>query len=1367
MGVRHIVSSLWLVHGVVLVTTETGAGADTGAGEEYLEMTETKWDGKTPWFTGSTCECNGWATRCQFSEELFRATGRGGRCLQCQGNRDGPQCERCKENHYLSLVKDKLGRQACEPCDCHPDGSINIQCSMEGECSCKPGVAGKRCDQCAPDFWKFPGFDDPGCQSCRCLEEGSFGNRPDCDTLDGDCHCKQNVEGRSCEKCKSGYFQIERDNKFGCTPCFCYGHTSQCHMADGYVRSVIKSEFSRGPDDWVSEDPSRPLHDKTIFNAYKKLIGLKSSSEAAYFVAPPKFLGDQRASYNQELRFSLKVGASDLGPRPSVEDIIIIGGGENPNQISLPITEQNNPLPTESLQSFAYRLNESPNLGWIPRLGAKDYISIFSNITAIKIRGSFVQSGEGFIDGVQLDSAELGYSGQAVTWIEECECPTGYSGQFCQTCQRGYHHEHSAGPFARCVPCNCHGHSDYCDEESGMCDCIHNTAGEACDTCADGFYGNALSGTPDDCQPCPCPSVMGQDGRMRTGRCYWLEGQRDSPVCSECPAGRTGSRCELCEDGYFGDPEGIHGNPSLCQKCECNNNIDTSAIGNCDRVTGECLRCIENTDGLNCENCKQGFFGNALTSRKEGDPAKCQSCQCYPPGSQQRGGEPSCSGGTGECSCRENVVGHNCEQCKDTYWNIDSGAGCDPCNCDPIGSVSASCDVQTGRCYCRPGVTGQRCDICMSNHFGFSMEGCQACECDPQGSTDHQCDELTGQCPCRDKVEGRRCERCMENTRTREGYVGEKVCEPCEECYNLVQHAANQHRHNLQQLDKLLQQIAENPEPVGDDFEESLATLEQRIQLTLEDSLKISENAIDGSLREQLENLTLRLKEVNQLVQESREQLNGGEDQGEQAFKVAEKAHKIIHEAQEALKAVDFHMIKDGKKALRDAQERSRKFGEGSEKMSDIASKARKLSEQQESDAHQIEKMATETFTLSNKANQLARDALEEQVKNANQIQVLQNQLKEMTDKLSTVENLSFETLNDANNAYDEAISIYRKVYNLDIPNVETKNLQDKAYEVSIESERIKSDAQRLVEENIDLLKDTKFNRDELKELLNRAISQQQEVDNRLNDMIEHRKKGTESVALGNAVLNKAKETLETLRDFENRVNNNREAANKALKKTSEIRRTITQANDKTTRTAEFLKGTDKDSHLAISLAEESTNMANMASEKSSVIILESSTSMEATQGLRRDGKANDIKIDAIHSIVEEKKTIAARDAHLAADALREANKAQGNAEEATRKVIQAKIELDDILRIITTVEEPEPGLLDDLERRLDAAEKQYEEAGIEARLAELHVEKTQQSRWLLEYRVEIEQLTVEFESIEQIRRTLPDQCWNKIRLEP
>lgn len=68
-----------------------------------------------------------------------------------------------------------------------------------------------------------------------------------------------------------------------------------------------------------------------------------------------------------------------------------------------------------------------------------------------------------------------------------------------------------------------------------------------------------------------------------------------------------GSRCELCSDGYYGDLTGLSGTVQLCQACDCNGNVDPNAVGNCNRTTGECLKCIYNTDGQNCDQCLAGM----------------------------------------------------------------------------------------------------------------------------------------------------------------------------------------------------------------------------------------------------------------------------------------------------------------------------------------------------------------------------------------------------------------------------------------------------------------------------------------------------------------------------------------------------------------------------------------------------------------------------------------------------------------------------------------------------------------------------------------------------------------------------------------
>ena len=268
--------------------------------------------------------------------------------------------------------------------------------------------------------------------------------------------------------------------------------------------------------------------------------------------------------------------------------------------------------------------------------------------------------------------------------------------------------------------------------------------------------------------------------------------------------------------------------------------------------------------------------------------------------------------------------------------------------------------------------------------------------------------------------------------------------------------------------------------------------------------------------------------------------------------------------------------------------------------------------------------------------------------------------------------------------------------------------------------------------------------------------------------MIEHRSKGKEAIALADDILSKARDTLEMLKDFENRVDNNREAARAATKKANEIEDTIREAVTKTLKATEFLRDTDNDSHMAFSMATESSVLASRASVKAKLVSEESSKTRESTQNLLRLSKSDKKKVISFFKIIDDKGEIAARDAKTASDSLIEANKAQSSADSAALQVREAKMELDAILNVIAVVEEPEPGILEDLEKRLDAAEKKYEDAGIEARLASLHEERQRQMRLLNEYREEVVVLTNEFNnSLEEISNSLPDQCWNKIRLEP
>lgn len=68
-----------------------------------------------------------------------------------------------------------------------------------------------------------------------------------------------------------------------------------------------------------------------------------------------------------------------------------------------------------------------------------------------------------------METARLGSNGgEVAAWVEQCTCPEGYVGQFCESCAAGYKRDPvNGGPFSNCVPCECFNHSDSCEPNSG------------------------------------------------------------------------------------------------------------------------------------------------------------------------------------------------------------------------------------------------------------------------------------------------------------------------------------------------------------------------------------------------------------------------------------------------------------------------------------------------------------------------------------------------------------------------------------------------------------------------------------------------------------------------------------------------------------------------------------------------------------------------------------------------------------------------------------------------------------------------------------------------------------------------------------
>ncbi|KAM6926955.1 laminin subunit beta-4 [Lycodopsis pacificus] len=341
----------------------------------------------------------------------------------------------------------------------------------------------------------------------------------------------------------------------------------------------------------------------------------------------------------------------------------------------------------------------------------------------------------------------------------QCMCRSEVTGRRCDRCQTAF------WGFPFCRPCQCNVLSEVCDEQTGEClNCREHTTGPLCERCVEGYYGNPVSRQP--CQPCLCPEVP-NSGRFFATSCQH-DPQSLSLTC-DCREGHTGPRCDRCSPGFYGDL-GLPG--ASCEECVCNNNINPSDRNACNSLTGECQHCLYNTTGPRCQDCKPGYYGDALDR-------DCKECSCDRRGTEVTqcplGSPCFCNSRTGQCPCRTGVVGILCDECVDGYWKLDGASGCQTCSCDSVNSFSNICNKVTGQCPCRPEFGGRQCDECGENHFGNPDLQCISCDCNVEGTERPSCDPETGECICRVGVSGIFCDECAA------GY--DSVFPACNECH--------------------------------------------------------------------------------------------------------------------------------------------------------------------------------------------------------------------------------------------------------------------------------------------------------------------------------------------------------------------------------------------------------------------------------------------------------------------------------------------------------------------------------------------------------------------------------------------------------
>lgn len=246
-------------------------------------------------------------------------------------------------------------------------------------------------------------------------------------------------------------------------------------LKDVSVNTIKLSTFDAQFHRWSLAPQDLFVNDTTIETDFP----LKKDRDELIYFGVLDYLEDQKnhlTAYGGSLSYTLYSSAVLFAKALIGPDVILEGKTQTllHHSYEQPANEQVFHGSVKIVESSFTTLSGAP-------VSRDQFMHVLNQLNAIYIRANYwdeplvSQLSDAYLemadqDDDDIDQYESRYESRyEYISVERCSCPAGYAGNSCEDCAPGYYRDPNGPHGGYCIPCQCNGHADTCDLNTGVC----------------------------------------------------------------------------------------------------------------------------------------------------------------------------------------------------------------------------------------------------------------------------------------------------------------------------------------------------------------------------------------------------------------------------------------------------------------------------------------------------------------------------------------------------------------------------------------------------------------------------------------------------------------------------------------------------------------------------------------------------------------------------------------------------------------------------------------------------------------------------------------------------------------------------------